>query len=70
MLINLDTVRVALYEMPGLHYAWTGSLEDFVADNELELDETADICDALADAGQFYGGGGAAPEYKLVKVPS
>jgi len=67
MLINLDTVRVHLSELPLRQAVWTGSLEDFVRDNEMtdDTDEILAICEALADAGQYYGGGGAGPEWML-----
>jgi hypothetical protein len=53
----------------GWHHVWTGSLVDFARDNELEQADTFDIAECLLDAGQYYGGGGASPEYKLVLVP-
>jgi len=50
----------------GGHYEWTGTLGGFAADNELEPDEISEIRSCLGSAGQFYGGGGAQPEYKLM----
>jgi hypothetical protein len=65
---------VALYESndhpDGHTLVWTGPLADFVRDNELEDDERETIIAALAISGEYLGGGGASPEYKLVEVAS
>lgn len=67
MLINLSTVIIDLVELPSRKSVWSGSLESFIIDNEMadDTDEIAAMCEALADAGQYYGGGGSSPEFML-----
>jgi hypothetical protein len=68
VLVTADTI-VSLHPDDGTEVwaeTWRGTLSDFIASNDMEADEAAEITKALNHDGVYDGGGGAVPEFCLM----